>query len=390
VSSLEVLPVSKAGQKAWLQAKHAAHAGDPVFVAPLNLFETRRISPKHSPFFEDGEAVFFVAMRNGRAVGRISAQINRRDPGYRDAKIGQFGFFDVIDDADAAVALLAAARNWLSTQGCSAMRGPFNLSINEECGCQIEGFETAPSYLMPQARPWTSAFLEAAGFVKAVDMYAYRSTPDAIKAGLEHISKLSEDFRSITVRPVRMSDFNAEVHLLADIFNDAWSDNWGFVPFSPGEIDLLAAELKLIYRSNYGYFAEIDGEPVGVLIGVPNVNAIIAGMNGRLTPLGLMRMAWSLHREKVQSTRIPIAGIRKRWQSGFSSVAIVSAMVRAALLEADRRSVDWFEFSWILEQNKSALKLIKQMGATRVSTYRIYEKSFAGTASFQSANDRVV
>jgi hypothetical protein len=354
-------------------AKHAAHSDDPVFVAPLNLFESRRISIKHSPFFEHGKAEFFIAFQNGRPVGRISAQINDRDPAFMNDKIGQFGFFDVINDEGVAKELMDAAKNWLSQQGCVALRGPFNLSINEECGCQVSGFETAPSYLMTQSRPWTGALLESNGLSKAVDMFAYRSTPAAIREGIKDIAALASSFKNISVRPIRRKAFKDEVKLLADIFNDAWSRNWGFIPFSTREIDLLAAELQLIYRSTYGYFAEFKGKPVGVFVGVPNINEVIAPFKGRLTPLNLIKLGWTLYREGVRTSRVPFAGLRQEWQSGLQGAVLTAALANAVLVENNRRQVDWFEFSWVLENNKSANKFAKQIGGKEISRYRIFE-----------------
>ena len=375
MNSVDVRPLSNAKTKHWLQAKHAAHLGDPAFIAPLNLFEARRISKKHSPFFDHGSAEFFIAFIDGRAVGRISAQINERDPGFLNEKIGHFGFFDVIDDEKIARALIETACKWLAERGCVTIRGPFNLSINEECGCQISGFETAPSYLMAQSRPWTGRYLETLGFVKAVDMLAYRSTTTAIQKGAEKIAHLAAGFKDISVRAVRREDFNNDVKLLAEIFNDSWSANWGFIPFSPREIDLLAAELKLIYRPTYGFFAEVNGKPVGVFAGVPNINEAIAPFNGRLTPVNLIKLGWTLYKEGIRTSRIPFAGLRREWQSGIKGAALMAALANATLVETRRRKVDWFEFSWILEHNKPAIKFVEQLGGVAVSRYRIYDRT---------------
>jgi hypothetical protein len=374
MTKIDVRRLSNAKMGDWLKAKHAAHLGDPAFIAPLNLFEARRISLKHSPFFDHGSAEFFIAFIDGRAVGRISAQINERDPGFVNEKIGHFGFFDVIDDEIVARSLIDAACKWLAEKGCVAIRGPFNLSINEECGCQVSGFETAPSYLMAQSRPWTGRFLETSGFAKAVDMLAYRSTPAAIQEGAQRIANLAAQFKDISVRPIRRKSFNDEVKLLADIFNDSWSANWGFIPFSPREIDLLAAELKLIYRPTYGFFAEIKGKPVGVFAGVPNINEVIAPFNGRLTPFNLFKLGWTLYKEGIRTSRIPFAGLRRQWQSGFQGAALMAALANATLVETRRREVDWFEFSWILEHNKPAIKFVEQLGGVAISRYRIYHR----------------
>jgi hypothetical protein len=190
--------------------------------------------------------------------------------------------------------------------------------------------------------------------------------------------QLASDFHTIRARPIRREHFDAEVRLLAEIFNDAWSENWGFLPFSSREIDLLAAELKMIYRSTYGYFAEINGEPVGMLIGVPNINEVIAPFNGRLTPVNAVKLGWALYRENVRSSRLPMVGLRKKNQSGLQGATLLAAILQAALTEVERRDVDWFELSWVLEDNHRARKFLEFAGCTIAATYRIYEGKLTG------------
>jgi GNAT superfamily N-acetyltransferase len=365
----------RASKADWIRAKHAAHEGHAAFVAPLSLFEKRRLSPAHNPFFELGEAEFFVAYRNGRPVGRISAQAHRAGQAGVSPETGHFGFFDVTEDEAAAHALLDAAAQWLSARGATDMRGPFSLSINEECGCQIDAFDVPSTYLMPQARPWSAGLLESWGMEKRIDMHAWRVGWDGVTERMAASEAMLRDYAAIKARPIRMDRFEQDVALLADIFNDAWSGNWGFVPFSPRAVKLLAAELKLIYRSTYGYFVEMDGVPVGVFIGLPNINEIIKPFGGRLTPLNAVRLGWSLFNEKVTTSRIPIAGIRKSHQSGLMGTLLAAAMMQAVLKEARRRPKAWYEFSWVLETNKPAISALKLMGAERTSTYRIYGKA---------------
>jgi GNAT superfamily N-acetyltransferase len=376
-ADLQIRTVGPGGARPrdWIAAKLAAHAGHDAFVPPLALFEKRRLSAKHNPYFELGEAAFFVAFRGGRPVGRISAQAHRPGNTGVSADVGHFGFFDVTDDAQAATALLNAAAAWLTTRGAKQIRGPFSLSVNEECGCQIDGLDTPSTYLMPQARPWTSRFLEDWGLAKCMDMHAWRLHRDKIDENVSLRAPLTETFASVRARPIRMDRFEEEVMLLADIFNDAWSGNWGFVPFSPRAIKLLAAELKLIYRSTYGYFVEVDGVPVGVFISVPNLNEVIKSFGGRLTPANAVRLGWSLFTESARTSRVPIVGIRKTHQSGLRGVMLMAAMMQAVIKEARRKPKEWYEFSWVLETNKPAISALRRMGAEPVSTYRIFEKA---------------
>lgn len=357
----------------WLRVKHHAHRGDAAFVAPLNLFETRRLSQRHNPYFANAEAVFFIAYRGGEPVGRISAQINQRDPSYGSMGVGHFGFFDVIEDQSVASVLVGTAQEWLRARGCRIMRGPFSLSVNEETGCLVEGFDVSPAYLMNQSRPWTGPMLAAAGLTKAMDIHAWRVNSRDLGRRMGRIAEVAVDFKSVRARPLRRENLSAEIRLLADIFNDAWADNWGFVPFGAAQIEAMVSELKLIYRSNYGYFVELDGEPVGVLFGVPNINEIIAPFNGRLTPLNVVKLGWTLHREGARTSRVPLAGLKRRYQSGLLGGVLSAALAQAALVEASRRDLDWFELSWILETNQPARRFAQGMGAHIAATYRLYE-----------------
>lgn len=365
----------RAPVKHWLEAKHVAHAGDDAFVAPLAYLEKRRLVPKHNPFFEMGDAEFFVAYRGGRPVGRISAQSHHAGVTGVSPDTGHFGFFDVADDDEAATALLDAASAWLRDRGASIMRGPFNLSINEECGCQIDGFDIPSSYLMPQARPWTGTFLADWGLTKSIDMQAWRLTAEAALSAMDARKDAFALVTKTQARPIRMNRFKEEVALLADIYNDAWSDNWGFVPFSPRAIELLAAELRMIYRSSYGYFVEVADRPVGMLISVPNLNELIKPFRGRLTPVNAMKLAWALFREQASTVRIPIAGVRKSHRGGLEGVTILGALIEPVIREARRKPKQWFEFSWVLETNRPAIAALRQLGAGPVSTYRIYERA---------------
>jgi hypothetical protein len=372
--TVERLNAGKATFRHWLAAKHAAHAGHDAYVAPLPLFEKRRLHAKHNAFFDLGDAEFFVAFRDGRPVGRISAQIHR--PGLANAPpdLGHFGFFDVIEDADAARTLIDAAIAWVKKRGATRLRGPFSLSINEETGCQIDDFDTPTSYLMPQARPWTGHFIERSGLAKCMDVHTWRVSWQQVQDRLSRIDDVGLGMTTVQARNIRMKRFEEEIELFADIFNDAWSDNWGFVPFSPRAVQLMAANLKMIYRSSYGAFAEADGKPVGVFISMPNLNELIKPLNGSMNPVGLAKLGWGLWREQAQTLRVPLAGLRKSHQSGLQGPLIIASMMRLITGEARRRPKTHYEFSWILETNRSAISAMKAIGATRTTTHRIYER----------------
>ncbi len=268
----------------WLAVPYAVYRNDPFWIPQLNLLEKQRISPRHAPFFTFGEAAFFVASRGNAPVGRITAHVNRRHLDIHRDNTGHFGFFDCADDAAAAQALVNAAAAWLKQKGLARMMGPLSFSINEECGCLVEGFNSPPAMLMPHGAPWMGPQLEEAGLTKEIDLFAYRTKPRQLPPRIEQLAGRAERFGNVALRNFDMRRYRAEIDLLVNIYNDAWSDSWGFVPFSTAEINSLARELRPFFRNEYGRFLMIDGSEVGFAVGLPDLNGIIAPFRGRLFP----------------------------------------------------------------------------------------------------------
>jgi len=361
--------------KDWIAVPYAVFAQDPMWVAPLDFLERRRISKRHAPFFTFGEAALFIAYRGGQPVGRISAQVNRRHLERHRDGVGHFGFFDCIQDPEVAQALVAAAADWLRRRGLTRMVGPMNFSLNEECGCLVSGFDTAPAVLMTHARPWTGPLLERAGLAKEIDLFAYRLVPDRLPQRVHDIANLARKSREVSIRQIDMRRYGEEVRTLVDIFNDAWSENWGFVPFSPAEIDALLAEMRPLFRGEYGRFVLFNGEPVGMMIGLPNLNQVIASFHGKLLPFNWAKLMWALKRHRFRSARVPLAGVRKAYQSTPVGGMLVALMVADFIEQTRPYGLEWAEFSWVLETNKRAVSQVEMACGPPVKTYRIYGKS---------------
>ena len=364
--------------KDWLTVPFTVYAGDPNWIAQLNILEKQRISRKSAPFFTFGDAEFFVAYRDGVAVGRISAQINRRYLEAHRDNTGHFGFFECIDDWDVASALIEAATAWLKSRGMTRMAGPFTLSINEECGCLIAGFDSPPAMLMPHGRPWFGPFLERAGLTKEIDLFAYRTKPSAVPSRIEQLAiRASGRFKNISLRQWDTRRWRAEIDLLVDIYNDAWGKAWGFVPFSGAEIDALATELRPFFRNEYGRFLLIDGKEVGFAAGIPDINNIIAPFHGRLLPFNWARLLWALKREKARSLRIPFLGVRQEWQTSPLGSSLVVLLVRDLTVQAATlyKNLDWAEFSWVRETDPRMMALGEATAGPPAKTYRIYERA---------------
>jgi hypothetical protein len=364
------------GVRDWLAAPRTVFSGDPAWVPPLNAIEQRRISPSHAPFFTFGDAALFIAYRGRFPVGRISAQINHRHLKLHSDRCGHFGFFDCIDDQEAAQALVDAAAGWLRKRGMSSMAGPMNFSLNEECGCLVSGFETRPALLMTHARRWTGALLEGAGFSKQIDLYAYRVAPDRLRRSYyEKIAGRALQRAGVSVRPFEMKRYGQEVHTLVDIFNDAWQHNWGFVPFSPAEIDALLAEMRPLIRSEYGRFVLVNDEPVGVMVALPNINEAIAPFGGRLLPFNWLKLLWLLKRERIRTARVPLLGIRYAYRSTPIGRELPAVLIAEFVRQWQADALDWVEFSWVLETNQPMVQIAERAAGRPVKTYRIYSKT---------------
>jgi hypothetical protein len=315
-----------------------------------------------------------VAFQNGEPVGRISASIDRLHLERHHDGAGFFGFFDTIDDERVAKALLDAAAAWLKERGMRVMRGPFSLSINEECGCLVEGFDTPPMIMMPHHRPYQGGLVERAGLVKCKDLFAWTyevgSVPPRAQKAHDEIAAMPE----VTTRPLDMSNLKSDVRRIVDVFNDAWSDNWGFVPTTASQADKMADDLKLIAMPELTKLTFIDGEIAAVALAMPNINELIADAHGKLFPLGALKLLWRLKVRGPKTGRLVILGIRKKWRNvrryaGLSAFLYVAMNQSAHLLGMKRG-----ELGWTLEDNAPINVGIKMMGGRVYKRYRIYER----------------
>lgn len=375
-----IRPVGSGARVAdWIAVPPIVHADDPHFVRELDLKERMRVSRWFNPFFGFGKAQLFVAFRDGRPVGRISAQINRLHRERHDPQSGHFGFFACIDDPTVAVALFDAARDWLAREGATSISGPFAFSINEESGLLVDGFDEPAAMLMNQSRPYTGALVEAAGLTKVVDTLAFRMRGTPELAALDRLAEAAaRSAGAPTMRPVRIADFADEVRLVMEIFNDAWSANWDFVPFSDGEIHAMVRELKPFYAGEYGRFVEIDGRAVAFLMAIPDVNGVIKPFDGALLPFNWWRLMSRLRRKQFRSFRVPLMGVRREFQGSVLSAGILAMLTREFVRQAQSYDIDWAEFSWVLETNRAMVRLGEMIAGPPVKRYRHYRGAISG------------
>jgi hypothetical protein len=374
MSGVDVIAAgTPAEMERFIRLPAALYGSDPNFVPPLLLEREEALSPKKNPYFQHAEAKFWLARRDGRDVGRISAQIDRL---VKDPQVGHFGMLVAEDDPEVIGALFAAAEGWLRERGKTRVLGPFNLSINEESGLLVDGFDTPPMLLMNHDPRYLGGRIEAQGYAKANDLFAYivdteSRLPDSAQ---RFIAKRMP--KNMTVRNLDPKRYLEEFDTVTAIFNDAWSRNWGFLPFTEAEIAHMAKSMKPLVRPEYVVIVEVDRRPIGFGLALPNLNELIADFDGRLLPFNWLKLLWRLKRGP-KTARVPLMGIRRTYSGGLigglAPFLIVDAL-RKALRENGVRDV---ELSWILEDNRPMRHIIESLGARSYKTYRVYEKWIA-------------
>lgn len=357
------------------------YRSDPAFIRPLDMDLKDRLSPKKNPFFEHGEAALFCAYRNGKPVGRCTASVDREHlDRYKDGT-GFFGFIDTVDDDEVARELLARAETWLRGKGMKRARGPVSLNINEELGCLVEGFDTPPYIMMPHHRPYQGSLIERAGYAKAKDVFAWRYQVGELN---KRVQKARDEIRAlpeVSVRRMSKKDMEHDVDLLLDIFNETWSDNWGFVPATRAEAKKMASDFRLLLMPEMTCIVSIDGEPAAMALALPNLNELVRGLDGKLLPLGLPKLLWRLKVEGPKSARLIMLGVRKKYRLSRKYAALTLFMYAEMNDGAREVHVREGELSWTLEDNGRINAGIAMMGAKHYKTYRVYEKALTGSVA---------
>lgn len=373
-NDLRIVPVASPTQlKQFINLPWKLYQFDLNWVPPL-LFELKeRLSPKKNPFFEHARWQAWIAWRGDQPVGRISAQIDDLFRQYHSESVGYFGMPEAEDDPEILAALLGKAEDWLRRQGIDIVRGPFNLSINEECGLLIEGFDTPPCIMMGHARPYYGQHIESAGYSKAQDLLAYTIPPDF--AAPRIMQKLAErTAKGVRIRPLRRKALSEEFEILRDLFNDAWSQNWGFVPFTKAEFKEIGKLLALLVDDDFIQIAELDKRPVAMITAFPNINEVIRDLNGRLLPFGWLKLLWRLKVGYPKSARVALMGVRQEYQHTRLGPALAFLVIDAVRQGLIRKGIREVEMSWILEHNEGMRNIIETIGGRAYKRYRIYEK----------------
>jgi GNAT superfamily N-acetyltransferase len=354
--------------KRFIRVPFDRYKDDPYWVAPLPSDEVVRLTPGKNPYFEHAEAAYFLAREGDRIRGRVSASVDKNYDSFQKERQATFGFFEA-DAAETAAGLLAAAERWSREKGAEVLRGPMSFTTNDECGLLVDGPARRPMILMPYNPREYAGWIEAAGFRKAKDLFSFDvSVPERTAPVFERMSAIARKKDRIVTRPINMSRFNEELGKVKQVYNSAWDANWGFVPMTDAEIDHMAKQLKAAIVPELVRFAEVDGEPVGFCIVLPDVNVALAKIRGRLFPFGIFRLLWDLPR--IRDERFMALGIR----ADYRKTGIAPLLITEATEASRARGMKSCEIGWTLEDNDMVNRLILSFGAVRSSVYRVYER----------------
>ena len=369
--------VTATDRKRFVDLVWDVYRNDPAWVPPLKSEMLGLITAGKNPWFEHAEAAFWLAERNGRPVGRISAQIDRLVLEHMGAGTGQFGMFEVVDGEDeAGPALIATAEDWLRERGMTRALGPFSLSVWDEVGLLVQGFAQQPTAMMGHHRPSYRAVVEGAGYSKAKDLQTFELDITLPMVPLiQRMMAAGARNPRLVIRSVDKSRFATEAHIILSLLNDAWSTNWGFVPLTQSEIAYVGKKLAPIIYEDLVAIAEYDGVPVGFTIAIPDLNELTRDLDGRLFPLGWAKLLWRLRKPRVHRVRVPLMGVAKHLHGSRLAGQIAFLMIeKCRLASVANYGATQGEFGWVLEDNQGMLSIGELRGSSLNKVYRIYEK----------------
>ena len=361
---------TKAEKKEFLKFPYEHYKDDTFWVPPLYSEQKKLLNPKKNAFFNHGNVALFMAKKNGEWAGRIAAIEDRRFNEHHGTNIGFFGFFDSIHDPYIANLLIRVARDWLLERGYEKMMGPTNPSMMDELGFLVEGFDYYPSLMMPYTKPYYDELMQECGFGKSMDLLAYRVNQKSVardrmeRAG----SMIRRKLPGLTIRKINMKDLRNEVQVIRDIYNKAWSRNWGFLPMTEKEFDDLASHLKMIVDPEVVFIAEMEGSPIAFSISLPDLNQVFRSMDGTLFPTGIFKLL--LKRKKINALRTLLMGVLPEYQGK----GVEALLNQETITKGSANGYFSSEMSWILESNTQMIRVAERLGGFKEKRYRLYEK----------------
>jgi GNAT superfamily N-acetyltransferase len=371
MTQLKIKPVeTKSELNQFVKFQFRLYADEPNWVAPLIWERKRFLNPKINPFFEHARVQYFLAIREGRIVGRISAHIDNNFQEFHKNRWGFFGFFECENDPEAAGALIDSAADWVKERGCDRIVGPCDFTTNDPCGVLIDGF-TQPLILTPWNHQYYQSLLEGLGLKKAMDLFMWNvefKEKDLANPILWKLADRAGDRYGVTVRNMRKSDLENELAIFREIYNVAWKDNWGFVPLTEKEVRWHAKELKPILVPEWTFVAEIEGKPVAAALTLPDYNQVLSRLRGRLLPIGWAKALYLKH--KISRIRVFALGVRPEWRH----TGVAAKLYADHYEQAEKDDIVGAEMGWTLEVNRDMNKALEAMHGRIVRTLRIYER----------------
>jgi GNAT superfamily N-acetyltransferase len=370
MQNIEIKPVeSKKDLKQFINLVWKIKQNDPNWIPPLLYDRKKLLDKKKNPFFKHSEAEYFLAYKNGEVVGRIAAITNRMHNEFQEDNAGFFGFLEGINDPEVFKALLDTTKKWLKAKGKDRMIGPMNPSTNDEIGFLIDGFQYPPYFMMTHNPPYYQKLMESLGYQKEKDVYAYLISKDSVKIGdkLQQVTHNTKQKLGVRIRAIDMKNFDSELEIVREVYNNAWAKNWGFVPMTPEEFDFIANDFKKIIDPELVLVAEIKGQAVGFSLALPNYNEVLAKIpNGRLFPTGWIKFLRG--KKNIHTVRVITLGVIQKYQQfGIGGMFYMETFERGI-----KRGYYTGEMSWILEDNDLMIRAAELIGGNRYKTYRIY------------------
>jgi GNAT superfamily N-acetyltransferase len=376
-SSVEISPVhGRRALKRFVKVPFRLHREHPQWVPPLIFERMEFLDREKNPYFEHAEAEYLIAERDGEPVGRISAQVDRRWDEYQGGSDAMFGFFESTDDPEVAGALLDAAADWARQKGRTRILGPMDFTTNDEVGILVEGFDLRPMILEPWHPPHYGEAIEAVGFEKVMDLLMWELQLGKLKDGerfdpaIHAAAEKGLHDEGIAIRNMRKREMAAEVRRFMDVYNEAWGDNWGFVPITDAEVEFQAKNLKQIIDEDWAYMAEKDGEVIGAALTLPDVNQVMAGLGGRLLPFGWLKFL--LGKRKIDQLRVLALGVKHDYRHSGVAAGLYLKHLETAHKPG---TIEGGEMGWILETNGPMNRAMEGMGGRVVKRYRVYERA---------------
>jgi GNAT superfamily N-acetyltransferase len=363
---------TKKDLNAFIKFPWEVYKGDPNWVPPLIIDVKEKLNRKKNPFFEHSEMELFLAYKNGKITGIIAAIVDFNHNEFHNEKVVFFGMYESFNDLETTRALLDTAAAWGLERGMDTLRGPMNLSMNDECAFLLEGFDSPPMIMMTYNPRYYLELMEKSGLGKAKDLYAfYMSAEEDMLKKIQGIVNEIKKKTNVNLRSVNMKKIDEEVEKIKYVYNNGWEKNWGFVPWTENEMDHMAKKLKTFADPDIVIIAEDKDRPVGFAFAMPNYNEVLIRLNGKLTPLSILKFL--LYRRKIESVRAIVFGIVKEYRQTGLSYLLYSEFEK----NVKKKGYKWGETSWQLEDNEAINRFVKSIGGEVYKKYRIFEKSIS-------------